>query len=59
MFQQSDKDEQYEKSITETNKAYRVSLKEDGSETTSDDSIEENDQNTRYYLEELEEYSGN
>lgn len=60
-FQQSDKDETYEQLMTQTNKVYRVVLKEDyeSTGTTSDDSNEENEpRETKYDLEPLKEYWG-
>lgn len=64
-FQVSDRDETYEQLITETNKVYRVALKEEyetsSDTTTSDDSNEENESNkvAKYCLEPLQEYCGN
>jgi hypothetical protein len=60
-FQQSDKDETYEQLITQTNRAYKVVLREDyeSTGTTSDDSNEENEpRESKYDLEPLSEYWG-
>ena len=64
-FQVSDKDETYEQLITETNKVYRVALRDEyetnSDTTTSDDSNEETESNkvAKLCLEPLKDYCGN